>query len=354
MRSVIWLATFLPVADSSCLDDAIDPSKYKNIELDGKSFPFGVFALNWDSAWVPAHILAHLARDVLGYDTQVSSGGSWSYTGINALAGCPASWDETEDCIADFKDNPPTTYTQWHVVLEAWGNAEAPWQRWKEEKADLAPERIGSIGYIGTEGQFIKPEVRQHAYSDAGLALDWFRGFDATWTDPAAYFDKLSDFDYSLLAPCLGDVPESWMTGYASHFGDYGTYWADVTDATTGETTAVRVPNCTGGDGIWWLSPTCKDNVSLCVPYVSAPHHYGTEAMMQQATHWNMPIAISQAKTSADFKAIITNHKVMTYMWAPDPFTSKLSLAEVMFNRYSKAEWQDGLKITNQDSTPLS
>lgn len=109
------------MADSSCLDDAIDSSNYKQIELDGQEFDFGVFALNWDSAWIPAHILAILAKEVLGYSTEVSSGGAYSYTGINALAGCPEPWQATDDCIEDFKTNHPTTYTKWHVVLEAWG-----------------------------------------------------------------------------------------------------------------------------------------------------------------------------------------------------------------------------------------
>lgn len=349
---MIWLATVLPMADSSCIDDAIDPSNYKYIELDGQTFPFGVFPLDWDSAWIPAHVLAHIARDVLGYHTILSSGGAYSYTGVNALAGCPEDWQETDGCIANFKESRPATYTRWHVVLEAWGNAEAPWQTWKEELPDIAPDRIGSIGYLGTEGQFIKPEVRQDALNDAGMALDWFRGFDATWRDPAAYFDKLSDFDESLLAPCLEDVSQTLLQVYAEHFDYYGVYWANATNAPSTE--MVLQPNCTGGNGIWWLSPSCKHNVSLCVPYVSAPHNYGTDAIMQQAVHWNMPIAVSQAKTSDGFKAIITNHRVMTYMWEPDPFTSKVGLDEVMFNRYSRADWQDGLKITNQDTTILS
>ena len=67
---------------------------------------------------------------------------------------------------------------------------------------DSAPKSLGSMGYHGSAGVYVPTGKQKEAYSTAGLALQYFRDYNASWNQPWNFFASISAVGASLLAPC--------------------------------------------------------------------------------------------------------------------------------------------------------
>ncbi|CAE7898853.1 Riox1 [Symbiodinium sp. KB8] len=112
------------------------------------------------------------------------------------------------------------------------------------------------------------------AYYHVGTALDYFRGWNVSWSSPWNFFDSLGSINRSLLYPCnqtrfmLSKPNED----YLSYTGD-----ADGLQRTpTGELVAI----CP--DGYFWLPPSCRDDASKCVPYITGGLGWQLDEVMQK------------------------------------------------------------------------
>ena len=53
---------------------------------------------------------------------------------------------------------------------------------WPSRYPSMAPVSLGSMGYDGTTGIFFPSKILDSAYHDAGIALDYFRGWNHSWS----------------------------------------------------------------------------------------------------------------------------------------------------------------------------
>lgn len=74
--------------------------------------------------------------------------------------------------------------------LDGWTWTYTPiWNSIQETYPSTAPLVLGGMGYSGRTGQFVPSRVLDRAYLEKGIALDYYRGFDASWQDAREYFD---------------------------------------------------------------------------------------------------------------------------------------------------------------------
>ena len=107
---------------------------------------------------------------------------------------------------------------------EGWTNSNAEiWDLIQNDFPGTAPVNLGHIGYNGKGGQFISLEVMERAYRAAGLALEFYRSYDAAWNDPGVHFDRITAVDSSQLKLCNETklVDSSIMQKYAELTGDW-------------------------------------------------------------------------------------------------------------------------------------
>ena len=70
----------------------------------------------------------------------------------------------------------------------------------------MGPKDLGSMGYDGFSTTFLPKPAQQNAYSTSGLALQFYRNWNASWNAPSAYFASLSSIDSTKLMPCTKSI----------------------------------------------------------------------------------------------------------------------------------------------------
>ena len=66
----------------------------------------------------------------------------------------------------------------------------------------FGPHRLGSTGIPASEGMFLLGKHDYKAYEDGGLALDYYRVWNATWHDATKYFDPYTNINTTDLKLC--------------------------------------------------------------------------------------------------------------------------------------------------------
>ena len=62
--------------------------------------------------------------------------------------------------------------------IYAWsGTHAAAQQTFAKQNPTVAAEDLGSMGYAGEESMYVSQEILHAAYSDAGLALDFYKSY---------------------------------------------------------------------------------------------------------------------------------------------------------------------------------
>ena len=70
----------------------------------------------------------------------------------------------------------------------------------------MAPRDLGSMGYNGLSTVYLPKPVQQNAYSTVGVALQYYRNWNASWYTPSTYFGSVSSIDTTKLMPCTESI----------------------------------------------------------------------------------------------------------------------------------------------------
>ena len=169
------------IASFVCFNDAVPEEEQQNLTTGADSYPLGIWVPNWASSRLTNAIVNILVSEKMGYNTQVTTGPGTTDQ-FYAMLGC-----ETPTNLDDGGCGSQETY--YHLSAEGWTiSYHKLWTDIQENYPLTAPVNLGSVGYTGVEGQYVQTEILDSAYLKEGLALDYFRGFDARWHNPVEYF----------------------------------------------------------------------------------------------------------------------------------------------------------------------
>ena len=128
----------------------------------------------WASSTLLAEMTAVMIREVLGFHAHVDPtvGGNGA-SPVFALAGC-----------TDFNDKVNrkcgTQETTIHVSVDSWiGSYASTQNQFAKEYPRIAAEDLGSMGYLGEESMYVSQAILNAAYSESGLALDFYKSYFA-------------------------------------------------------------------------------------------------------------------------------------------------------------------------------
>ena len=132
----------------------------------------------------------------MGFHAETNGPGPGTLSMFYALLGC-----KTPGNNSDRGCGQPVTYN--HISLEAWSETyQNEWKLIQSRYVSMAPVDVGSMGYDGTSSVFIRKTVRSHAYYQDGVVLDFYRGWNMSWSQPSRYFADLASINRSLIIPC--------------------------------------------------------------------------------------------------------------------------------------------------------
>lgn len=316
---------------NSCLRDRIPESQrhylFENSSLKGESTPTPIrlVVYDWASADVASTLVEILIGEVLGYHVVQDATKTVSiFDGILKLAGCTSA-----DCSQSQVNS--------HVAVETWlAEAITLFQNFQESNAAKAPEDLGSMGYNGDHNLFVKGSIRDIAYQDSGLALDFYKSFNTTFHKPQKYFGHLEDLDPEDFFLCDADGLEF---SNALRMSDYICWTGDLGGVTQlpGGTYMARCPN-----GRFWLAPSCRHNSSECIPLLAAGNGWIVDAMMQWSTVYGFPVAIGIAASWDIFVSNVMNTRSLFYWWMPDATFLQLDPSYIVLPPHSPIEWSQG------------
>ena len=95
-------------------------------------------------------------------------------------------------------------------------------------------------------------------------------------------------------------------------------------------------------DEYFWRAPSCRNETFKCVIFFTGGAGWSVHLIMQQATAWNMPIAMAIANTWGDFAAMPVAHRSLFYWWEPDPTFLELAPVEVIFPPHDRVGHANG------------
>jgi len=138
------------------------------------------------------------------------------------------------------------------------------------------------MGYFGKTSMYLPANIRQAAYNAEGWILEFYRGFNVSWTQPAKYFDAHSSIDKDRLKKCVDTrlMVSQAMEVYADITGD----WHGVEILTDDNGNRVVRGKC--WDEYFWYPPACRDEPSKCVIFFTGGSGWNLEETMQKATAW--------------------------------------------------------------------
>ena len=121
----------------------------------------------------------------------------------------------------------------------------------------------------------------------------------------------------------------------------------------SGQSSWIRVPedvySAKCNDGFWWAPPSCRQNTSQCIPWITAGSGWGAEVFMQKFTIFNMPVAIGIAATWTDYTTVPLSGDMAFFWWAPDPTFLDVDPMVMKWPPHNRREFGEGL-LTSEDS----
>ncbi|CAK8992386.1 unnamed protein product [Durusdinium trenchii] len=177
---------------------------------------------------------------------------------------------------------------------------------------ERAPQVLGDMGYIFTWGIYVKGPVRDAAYRNAALALEYYRNYNASVHQPVRFFHGLSELEMEDFLLCSDST--TWGADFTNTaiWANYVKWTGDLEGVTaTPEGYVARCP-----DGRFWLSPACRNNPSQCIPVLSAWNTLNP--FLQWATVHNLPLAFGRPPNITRFQELVRQYDVLHYWWEPD------------------------------------
>ena len=178
--------------------------------------------------------------------------------------------------------------TRFHVSVEGWTLGYAlTWEKIQSDYPSTAPINLGNMGYDGAAGQYVSANLVDETYDTTGIALDFYRSYDSRFRNVSEYFDPIIAFNTSDFQTCeesrFSNV--AMMQTYLEVTGDL-----DGVETVNGKLRA----KCFSGH--FWLPPSCRQDVSRCLVFITVDPGYDLATMMQRATIWKMPVVPAVVK----------------------------------------------------------
>jgi len=334
LLGVCFLALALPVATQfdPCFSDAIPESQRRNITVGGQSMPIGSLPMSWDSAQFLQHLFEILVSEKLGYN-YVNWGAvgnvQQAYFLLGSCQNPPGNSMEERQCgLEGF-------VSKHHVVMEVWGSSGsafvAEFTNWNPA---LAPAQATHYSYVGAEYMFaFGPQIDQ-ARED-GVALTFYKSWNATWLDPTPYFSKLTDFEVGVnIANCSTLAKMTDPTLAAAFI------------AVTGYADAVVDNKIQCWNDSFVLGPACRnpDRPELCIPYLTF-NGWLEPSGLQKIFSYNTAIAYGEAISWGTYVNNPRNFKVLSYWWSPATEFSDMRAERLVFpGPSSPSDWSRNVR----------
>ncbi|CAE7420058.1 SCUBE3 [Symbiodinium sp. CCMP2592] len=322
-----------------CLPDAIPATSRRSIADEvGTPTPIRIGAFSWNLAVQLSVLLDLIISEKLGYDTApVEFLGFPSFQGlVLKLAGCAtAACNDTVDGV--------------HIIVDAFPGDAETLELFRSEHPERVPENLGGMGYTFSWGIYLKGSVRDEAFREAALPLEYYRNYNSSIHRPHRFFDGLSDLDMEDFILCNDS------TTYGDDFTN-GPVWSNYVHWTgdidgvieTSDGYAAKCP-----DGRFWLSPACRSNTSECIPVLSA---FATLAnMLHWATAHNLPFAIGRPPNFVRYQELLRKYDILHYWWEPDEGElTDLRVSRLVLPPHNALEYADGNLRTAAVGTQLN
>ena len=107
-------------------------------------------------------------------------------------------------------------------------------------------------------------------------------------------------------------------------------------------------------DGVWWAAPSCRNDLTKCVGFISGGTGWGVEHAMQKFTVHNMPIAIAVAASWSSYTEVPLLANVTFYWWAPDPTFLEVAPLIIDFPPYNARQYMEGNFQSGDDAAAVN
>jgi len=297
-------------------------------------YPIGVWVCDWPAAYVTSEVVHILLEEILGFHVVQTGPGPNTVDAFYALAGCANPLNiQDRGCSAT-----PVATTN-HINVEGWTESYArTWAQIERDYPQNAPRNLGNMGYFGKTSMFLPKGIQLAAYNQEGLILEFYRGFNVSWTEADKYFDPPSSINKDWLKPCVETrlMITKAMEEYVTITDD----WEGVEIVTNENGKSVSRGKC--WDDYFWYAPACRDKPSKCVIFFTGGSGWNLEETMQKATAWNMPLAPAVAKTWGNFTQLPLQIDSTFYWWVPDPTFLSLDAVEITFPPFDRTAFRRG------------
>lgn len=314
-------------AETLCFPDSIPSSSRRYIEnAVGEPVPIRIGSFGWNLAIQVSALTDLIISEKLGYHVApVESLGFPSFQDlILRLAGCASTeCNETADAV--------------DIVVDAFPGDAVTLESFRASHPERVPEDMGGMGYIFTWGIYFKGSIRDAAFSEAALPLEYYRNYNTSINRPQRFFNSLADLDFKYFIPCNDS------TSYGDDFTNtifWANYvrWTGDTDGVI-ETSDGYVAKCP--DEHFWLSPACRRNASECIPVLSVINTM--DRMAQWATAHNLPFAFGRPPNFSTFQELLRKYDVLHYWWEPDEGElTDLQISRLVLPPHNAAEHKEG------------
>ncbi|CAE7581088.1 unnamed protein product [Symbiodinium sp. CCMP2592] len=319
----------LPLGETfSCLPEAVPVSNQRNLtNSQGDSYPVALLDIpagrgssSGRVSTMLTHVASRLIQEALGYkavhDARTRSVGD---TGLFILAGCEQPFQK-----AGCNGGPIRT----HILLQP-----SVYEISQYNLGPRPPEAVGiGLGYETISGVHISAAVAENALQDSGLPLAFYQNWNASWFDPAKYFDSYASIPKSSLLPCNETVfgDKQLMADYVRITGDHEGLHPDGTGLCP--------------DDYWFLAPSCRGNSSRCVPTLggNAPSGRDVLQMLQKSAAFDMPLALAKPIDGIQRERLPSNFRMAFFNLAPGSTFLELRPQVVHFPTHDALAWSRG------------
>lgn len=162
--------------------------------MTGESYPLGLWINGWTAAYLANEVARIILQEKIGFNVRDIGTGTSTVDAYYALTGCI-----TPTTIGD-RGCEGVSVTYSHINVEAWTDGYKPeWDALRTKYPDMAPVNVGNMGYNGKTSYYFPSKVRDEAWENEGLNLDFFRGYNISWHDAAKYFDTPNALNVSIM-----------------------------------------------------------------------------------------------------------------------------------------------------------
>eukprot|EP00435_Cladocopium_sp_Y103_P069800 s702_g34.t1 len=332
--------------NGTCFEDAVAAELRKNLtSMDGESVPVTFLLAGWSSAQVTSSVIEILVTEILGYIIAVEprAPGS-SVDSIYCMLGCATWWNATSRGCETRKVKHHMMIDSWYLGFTHVINSLA------EIYMEEMPVNAGDMGYPGETGGYLPAAAVDEARNATGLALEYYRSWDASWFTPWNYFTDVATVNTSDLMRCsdslLSDNSSAYY--YFAKSGDAG--GVDIT--TDGE--GVKTYKFACQDDYFWLSSACRSDLTKCVPFITGGGGWDVLPTTQQAAAYNMPVALGVAATWSKFLEVPKKYKTMFYWWTPDNAFLEMKPSKLVFPPFNAYAWSQVDYTTAAAAVPVA